>query len=105
MTDNKALTKAPKRTKEPVIGSTKGICNRACVSVKYLPPSLTKPARWVGKILRGKTFRISVHALPEELTHVNQEVVWVAEQTIELNDLFWEPQALTFHKGEYVITV
>ena len=92
-------------TKEPTIGSTKGICNRACVSVKYLPPSLTKPARWVGKILRGKTFRISVHALPEELTHVNQEVIWVAEQTIKLNDLFWEPKALTFHKGEYVITV
>lgn len=92
-------------TKEPTVGSTKGICNRACVSVKYLPPSLTKPARWVGKILRGKTFRTSVHALPEELTHVNQEVIWVAEQTIKLNDLFWEPQALTFHKGEYVITV
>lgn len=92
-------------TKEPTIGSTEGICNRACVSVKYLPPSLTKPARWVGKILRGKTFRTSVHALPEELTHVNQEVIWVAEQTIKLNDLFWEPQALTFHKGEYVITV
>ena len=92
-------------TKEPTIGSTKGICDRACVSVKYLPPSLTKPARWVGKILRHKSFTISVHSLPDELNRVNQEVVWVAEQTIKLNDLFWEPQALTFHKGEYVITV
>lgn len=92
-------------TKEPTIGSTKGICNRACVSVKYLPPSLTRPARWVGKIFGRKTFRTSVHALPDELTHVNQKVIWVAEQTIKLNDLFWEPQALTMHKGEYVITV
>lgn len=91
--------------KEPTIGSTKGIRNRACVSIKYLPPSLTKPARWVGKILRGKTYRTSVHALPDELTHENQKVIWVAEQTIKLNNLEWEPKALTFHKGEYVVTV
>ena len=92
-------------TKEPIIGSTKGICNRACVSVKYLPPSLTKPARWVGKIIRGKSFTVSVHELPNELNHVNQEVIWVAIQTIRLNNLLWEPQTLTYHRGEYVITV
>ena len=92
-------------TKEPIIGSTKGICNRACVSVKYLPPSLTKPARWVGKIIRGKSFTVSVHSIPDELYHVNQEVIWVAIQTIRLNNLLWEPQTLTYHRGEYVITV
>ena len=91
--------------KEPVLWVGKGICNRACVSVKYLPPTLKRPARWVGKILRGKSFTVSVHALPSEIEHVNQEVLWVAEQTIKLNDLEWEPKALTFHKGEHVVTV
>lgn len=87
------------------IGSTKDIHNRACVSVKYLPPTLNLPARWVGKIVRGRSFTVSVHALPDELSNDSQEVLWVAEQTIKLNSLEWEPKALTFHKGEYVVTV
>ena len=58
---------------EPVIQpNPDGICNRACVSVKYLPPTEYRPARYKGSILRGQSFTVSTGNLPEFKRNVEE---------------------------------
>lgn len=84
---------------------SKDVCNRANVSVRYYPPTETKPSRWRVSITNRKPKFVSVHIIPHEIERESEKAQWVAEQFIRELDLEWMIKACTFHKGEYVFTV
>jgi len=87
----RAMSCDPVQYKEkPLVGPAWRPIMRACVTVKRLPWTSTKPSRYVAKVgvgTRSKTYSLGV--IPTHLENDADQAKWVAERFLHDKDLAW----------------